>query len=50
MLHAMVELRATLGIEVAAAHLNHRLRGADSDRDERFVRATCERLGSRAGR
>ncbi len=30
--------------ELVAAHLNHRLRGAESDRDERFVRELCARL------
>jgi tRNA(Ile)-lysidine synthase len=30
---------------LAAAHLNHRLRGEQSDRDERFVLDLCRRLG-----
>jgi tRNA(Ile)-lysidine synthase len=35
----------TPGLTVAAAHYNHALRGADADRDERFVRQLCQRLG-----
>jgi tRNA(Ile)-lysidine synthase len=31
------ELRAELGITLAVLHLNHQLRGAESDADERFV-------------
>jgi len=34
-----------MSLRVAAAHLNHGLRGEESDRDEEFVRAMCERLG-----
>lgn len=30
---------------VAAAHMNHMIRGAEADRDETFCRALCERLG-----
>src|SRR5208283_3543935 len=42
---ALLELRERLGFRIAAAHLNHRIRGDESDRDEAFVRAMCARLG-----
>jgi tRNA(Ile)-lysidine synthase len=45
MLHALFALRDRLGYRLAAAHLNHRIRGAESDRDEQFVRELCARLG-----
>ncbi|HEV7241842.1 MAG TPA: tRNA lysidine(34) synthetase TilS [Thermoanaerobaculia bacterium] len=38
------DLRAD-GFEIVAAHLNHHLRGADSDADEAFVRDLCKHLG-----
>src|ERR1700691_2640403 len=41
---ALHELRDHVGLRIAAAHLNHRIRGAESDRDEQFVRAMCARL------
>lgn len=34
-----------LGYDVRACHINHNLRGAESDRDEQFCRELCERLG-----
>jgi tRNA(Ile)-lysidine synthase len=42
---ALLELRERFGLKLAAAHLNHRIRGSESDRDEEFVRAMCARLG-----
>lgn len=41
LLHCLLSLRETLGIQVAAAHFNHCLRGAESDGDEAFVRELC---------
>ena len=35
-------LKDRLGITLAAAHLNHSLRGDESDRDEDFVRTFCQ--------
>lgn len=37
LLHLLYRLRRRLDIQVAAAHYNHCLRGAESERDERFV-------------
>ena len=37
-------LAAELGIRVFAFHMNHGIRGAEADRDERFVMELCERL------
>ena len=34
-------LQSELSIRVEAAHFYHRLRGAESDRDEAFVREFC---------
>jgi len=44
LLNALVELRESFGYRVAAAHLNHLLRGDESDRDETFCRELCRRL------
>ena len=44
LLLALAELRDD-GFDVECAHVNHHLRGADSDADEAFVRDLCARLG-----
>lgn len=42
MLWCLRSLQSELGITVSAAHFDHRLRGAESDRDARFVRDFCQ--------
>ena len=44
LLLALNELREELGITLSALHVNHCLRGEESDRDEEFCRSLCERL------
>ncbi len=44
LLNALIQLKEELNIEIYAAHLNHCLRGDESDRDEAFVRALCEKM------
>jgi len=45
MLHALFLLRDEYGIELAVAHLNHNLRGAESKRDLEFVREKSGEYG-----
>ena len=45
LLRALHEMRAELEIELAAAHLNHKLRGAESDGDEAYCAELAAELG-----
>ncbi|HCQ74019.1 MAG TPA: tRNA lysidine(34) synthetase TilS [Clostridiales bacterium] len=45
LLHFLSSNAESLGITVAAAHFNHRLRGAEADRDQAFVEAWCKEHG-----
>jgi len=45
LLQALTALRGRFDYRLAAAHLNHGLRGAESDRDENFVRELCRGIG-----
>ena len=45
LLHSLVNLRKSLGIKLHVAHLNHKLRGDESDEDAWYVISLCERLG-----
>jgi tRNA(Ile)-lysidine synthase len=42
---ALLRALRTLGLPLAVAHVNHHLRGADSNADEAFVRDLCVTLG-----
>ncbi len=44
LLHCLAAVSGELGITLEAAHLNHALRGAESDGDEAFCREMCETL------
>ena len=45
LLNILLELRQELDIEIAAAHLNHLLRGADAIGDEEYVIDICNTMG-----
>lgn len=45
LLRALKSSENILGADVRACHLNHGLRGADSDSDEAFCERLCEKLG-----
>ena len=45
LLLSMLEISATLGFTVEAVHVNHCIRGEESDRDERFCVKLCKKLG-----
>ena len=45
LLHVLRELSALRGWRISVAHVNHALRGAESDRDEAFVKNLCDSLG-----
>lgn len=43
LLHCLLSLKGELGIELSACHINHLLRGKESEADARFVTRLCER-------
>jgi len=45
LLYILAELRDELGIELHIAHLDHQLRGRDSDADAKYVAGLARRLG-----
>ena len=44
LLFALYLLKDKLHIQLSAAHFNHGLRGEESDRDQKFAQALCDRL------
>ncbi|MBR1591939.1 MAG: tRNA lysidine(34) synthetase TilS [Ruminococcus sp.] len=45
LLLSMRELSGIIGFSVEALHVNHSIRGEESDRDEEFCRRLCENMG-----
>lgn len=45
LLRVLLELREGLGLVLSVLHFNHRIRGAEADEDERFVRALAAQYG-----
>lgn len=45
LLRCLLECRKRLGISITAVHVNHNLRGAESDRDQAFCEKLCAALG-----
>jgi tRNA(Ile)-lysidine synthase len=43
LLHVLLSLKEELQLQVFAAHLNHMLRGEESERDEKFVKELCKK-------
>ncbi len=44
LLRILLELRAEIGLVLSVVHFNHKLRGAESDEDERFVSGLAREL------
>lgn len=45
LLHILNSLKDEIGFSITAAHVNHCLRGEESERDEMFVRCVCSEMG-----
>ncbi|MBQ8849936.1 MAG: tRNA lysidine(34) synthetase TilS [Clostridia bacterium] len=45
LLHMLASYGKRYGAPIYAAHVNHGIRGAEADRDERFCRSVCDTLG-----
>ena len=44
LLHFLNKFKKKFKIEIGAVHINHKLRGKDSERDELFCKAVCDEL------
>ena len=45
MLHILYKLKEVFDIELGAIHINHMLRGDESDKDEEYIIRLCSELG-----
>lgn len=44
LLRLLLQLRQELGVVLSVAHFNHRIRGAEADQDERFVKSLAQQF------
>src|SRR5436309_10208934 len=44
LLRVLLELRQELGVVLSVAHFNHKIRGADADADEQFVKTLADQF------
>ena len=44
LLYALLEIQQTFSLDISVCHINHNLRGKDSQKDEEYVRKLCESL------
>ena len=45
LLDILCSLKDELGFELSALHVNHMIRGAEADADEKFLKEYCEKIG-----
>lgn len=45
LLHLLISVKESFNIKLSALHMNHMIRGEEANRDERFCRDLCDRLG-----
>ena len=45
LLHLLLSVKDELSLTVKAVHVNHSIRGAESDRDEEFCKTLCKNVG-----
>lgn len=45
LLHILIRLKEKYGLTIYAAHINHSLRGIESDQDEEYVKEYCSKAG-----
>ena len=45
LLHILYELKDKFNLTLGAIHINHMLRGEESDKDEKYIVKLCDELG-----
>ena len=45
LLHILYELKDKFNLRLGAIHINHMLRGEESDKDEKYIIKLCDQLG-----